>query len=145
MFKSMRRSLVHVLPLAVLVASPAAEASVSLGVGADGWLNRGGEFNVTVALHASLAHAISVGGRFGALVVTNPAVAGVPLDLQLRVAVDRVYFEGSAGPWILFTDTPFRFHGAFGFGLQSGIVSFGAEVGWLDPNALLGVRLGIRL
>ena len=137
--------MVYMLPLGVLLASLPAEASISLGVGADGWINRGGEFNFTLGLHTSLARAISVGGRFGALVVTNPAVAGIPLDLQLRVTVERVYFEGSTGPWILFTDTPFRFHGAFGFGLQSGIISFGAEVGWLDPNALLGVRLGIRL
>ena len=145
MFKWISRSSVHLLLLGILAASLPAEASLRLGFGADAWLNRGGEFNLTLALDASLARAISVGGRFGALVATNPAVAGIPLDLQLRVAVEKVYFEGSAGPWILFTDTPFRFHGAFGFGLQSGIISFGAEVGWLDPNALLGVRLGIRL
>ena len=135
----------RLLPLWILLASAAAEASIGLGLGADAWLNRGGEFNLTLAPHLSLAPGVSVGGRLGVLVATSPAVAGIPLDLQLRVAVQRIYFEGSAGPWILFTDTPFRFHGAFGLGFQSGPLSFGVEVGWLDPNALLGVRLGIRL
>lgn len=93
----------------------------------------------------SLTRAVSVGGRFGMLVVTSPATAGVPVDLQLRIAIERMYLEGSVGPWILFTDSPLRAHGAFGLGLQAGIVSFGFEIGWLDPSALLGVRLGLRL
>ncbi len=122
-----------------------AAASIRLGFGADYWFNGHGEFNFTVAPMVSLSRAVSVGGRLGMLVVTSPANAGVPLDLQLRIAIERIYLEGSVGPWILFTDSPVRAHGAFGLGLQAGIVSFGFEVGWLDPSALMGVRLGLRL
>jgi hypothetical protein len=133
--------------LMVLTFAPsAAFASLRAGFGADYWFNRGGEFNVTLAAHASLTRAVSAGVRFGVLVATDPATAGIPIDLQLRVKIprERFYFEGSAGPWILFIDSPVRAHFGLGFGLDAGVISFGVEVGWLDPNALLGARLGLR-
>lgn len=133
------------LLISALVPSPAAAASIRLGLGADYWFNGHGEFNFTLAPMASLSRAVSVGARLGVLLVTAPATAGLPLDIQLRISIQQLYIEGSGGPWILFTDSPVRAHGAFGFGLQSGIVSFGVEAGWLDPSALLGARLGLRL
>ncbi len=133
------------LLLALALAPCSAIASVRLGFGADYWIDRAGEFNFTLGALGTLTRGVSAGVRFGALLVTQPATAGIPLDLQLRVAVSRLYLEGSAGPWILFTDRPVRAHAAFGFGLQTGIVSFGIELGWLDPAALLGARLGLRI
>jgi len=135
--------LVLVFGLAPVVS----HASVRAGLGADYWFNRGGEFNFTLAVHGSLTRALSGGVRLGALLATDPTTAGIPLDLQLRVALprDRLYFEGSAGPWILFADSPVRAHFAFGFGLDTGHFSLGLEVGWLDPNALLGARVGFKL
>lgn len=121
-------------------------ASIRLGLGADYWVDRSGEFNLTLAALAPLTRHLAVGARFGALIATDPTTAGVPLDLQLRASISQLYLEGSVGPWILFTDyRPVRAHAAFGFGLQARSISFGLEVGWLDPRALLGVRLGFRL
>ncbi len=133
------------LLLALALAPCSATASVRLGFGADYWFDRAGEFNFTLGVLGKLTREVSAGVRFGGLLITEPATAGIPLDLQLRVAVSRLYLEGSTGPWILFTDRPVRAHAAFGFGLQSGIVSFGIELGWLDPAALLGARLGLRI
>lgn len=128
----------------MLVPSTVA-ASIRIGVGADHWFNGRGEYNFTVAPTLNLSRAVSVGGRFGVLVLSSPGTAGLPLDVLLRISIQRIYLEGSAGPWILFTDNPVRGHGAFGIGVQAGIVSFGVEAGWLDPSALLGLRLALQL
>jgi hypothetical protein len=128
------------------LAPSTAEASIRLGFGTDYWFNRGGEFNFTVAPFASLVRGLEVGGRLGVLVATDPAIAGLPLDLQLRLSFEHAYFEGSAGPWILFvSDSPVRAHFSFGMGLQSHALAFGLEAGWLDPNAVLGLRLSFKL
>ncbi len=131
--------------ISALAPSPAA-ASIRLGFGTDYWFNRGGEFNFTAAPLASLMRGLEVGGRFGVLVATDPAIAGLPLDLQLRVSFAQAYIEGSAGPWILFvSDRPLRAHFSFGMGLQTRALAFGIEAGWLDPNAILGLRLSLKL
>ena len=87
----------------------------------------------------------SVGGRFGALFITPAPIVGIPVDLDLRVNIDRLYLEGLVGPWILFTGAPLRAHAGFGFGLQTRSLSFGLEVGYLQPAAHVGLRLGFRL
>src|SRR5262245_12886503 len=133
------------LLLALMLMSSPALAFIRLGVGADYWVDRSGEFNLTLAALAPLTRELAVGGRFGALIATDPATAGIPLDLQFRASISRLYLEVSVGPWILFTDRPVRAHAAFGFGLQARSIAFGIEVGWLDPNALLGVRLSFKL
>ncbi len=133
------------LLLLVGLTPSTAAASIGLGFGADYWFNGTSEFNFTAAPMLSLTPGVSLGGRFGMLLVSSPATAGVPLDLQLRISIRQLYLEGSFGPWILFADHPVHTHAAFGFGLQTGIVSLGVEAGWLDPSALLGVRLGLRL
>lgn len=136
-------------PLALglaLWAGPAA-ASVELGLGADYWVApEGGGFQLTLAVDTPLARALTIGGRFGALVLTSPNQFGVPVDLRLRVRVQRVYFEGLVGPWFLFDEPdPVRAHVAFGFGLLASGVLFGLEVGWLDPSTIIGLRLAFRL
>lgn len=141
--------LVLAAPLALglwLWATPAA-ASTELGLGADYWVDpRGGEFQLTLAVDAPLARALTVGGRFGAMVITAPNDFGVPLDFRLRAKVQRVYLEGLVGPWILFGErSPVRAHVAFGFGILAPGLTFGFEVGWLDPSTLVGLRLAFRI
>ena len=57
----------------------------------------------------------------------------------------RVYVEGLVGPWILLDrGDALRGHAAFGFGLLGRSMTLGLEVGYLDPSAMLGLRLGFR-
>jgi hypothetical protein len=139
---------------ALLLGLPAGATAVELGLGADWWLwdrydDRGrGVFSATLGVRGQLARRVSLGGRFGGLITSGPNYFGAPIDLTLRVHVaeSRVYLEGMAGPWILFNSgAPLRFHGAFGFGLQASWVTFGFELGWLDPTAIAGVRVAFRL
>ena len=129
----------------LLLAAPASAATVlRLGLGADYWPDLGGEFNVTLAVGAHVAPHLQLGGRFGALAVTQPGVFGAPIDFFLRVplAEARVYLEGLVGPWLLFGDGDvLRLHGAFGFGLRAGSVTFGLEVGYCDPRPMAGLRV----
>jgi hypothetical protein len=141
-----------------LIAPATANADVRLGLGADYWADywndywegpRYGFLNVTLAVDGPIARNLHVGGRFGGLMTGSPNVLGVPIDLLLRANLGggRVYFEGLLGPWLLLYrgDSWMRFHGAFGFGLQSGALVFGFEVGWLDPAPHAGLRLGFRI
>lgn len=133
--------------LALLLWGRPAGAAVELGLGADYWTApQRGEFQLTLAADTALARHIAVGGRFGALLTSGPSGVGVPIDLRLRVRIQRLYLEGLVGPWILFDEPdPVRIHVAFGFGLASGGLLFGLEVGYLDPSALVGLRLAFRL
>lgn len=133
------------LAAAALVTAAPASAALRFGLGADYWIYQGGEFNLTFAIDARLAEHFSVGGRFGAMVTTYPYTFGVPIDLDMRVHLGRLYLEGLVGPWILFSEPIFRAHAAFGFGLQSGAVSFGLEVGYLHPSPMAGLRLAFRI
>ncbi len=124
-----------------------ASASVELGLGADYWTGpQSGEFQLTLAVDTPLARHLTIGGRFGAMVITAPNEFGVPVDFRLRVHVQRVYFEGLVGPWFLFDEPdPVRAHVAFGFGLFARGITFGLEVGYLEPSTLIGLRLAFRL
>jgi hypothetical protein len=128
-----------------LFALPARATTVRLDLGADDWLDQStGVFEFTLAPMVHLARHVHVGVRFGALVTSSPVVAGVPVDIDLRFFVPHssLYLEGLGGPWFLFQGTTVHGHGAFGFGLSNGEVSFGLEVGYLDPRAVIGARLG---
>lgn len=142
-----RRSTVPLAVAAVLLACPPASAAVKLGLGADYWAPGGGVFELTLGIDTPLARHVHIGGRFGALVATSPNTFGVPLDLELRILFGRgrVYAEGLLGPWIFFSGDPVRAHVAFGFGLQSGSLSFGLEVGYLTPSPIAGLKLAFRI
>jgi hypothetical protein len=129
---------------ALLVATPAA-ASVRLGLGADYWLAQGAEFNLTLAIDTPLARNIHIGGRFGALVTAGPNNFGVPIDLELRAYLGRIYVEGLVGPWLMFGGDFLRAHAAFGFGLLAGQFSFGLEIGYLSPAAIGGLKVAFRI
>lgn len=132
--------------LALFALARPAHASVNLGLGAD-WIEGGvGELNLTLAADTSLARNLSLGGRAGAAFFEDSHHMGIPMDLQLKLHIQRIYFEGLLGPWVLFNAGDlFRFHGAFGFGLASGSLAFGIELGRLGRANLIGLRLGFKL
>jgi len=123
-----------------------ANASVNLGLGAD-WIEGGtGEFNLTLGADTFLARSLSLGGRGGVAFFDDSHRLGIPIDFRLKLHVQRIYFEGLVGPWMLINSGDlFHFHGAFGFGLESGSLSFGLEVGRLARATMLGLRLAFRL
>ena len=129
-----------------LWAGPAS-ASTELGLGADWWVEpEAGGFQLTLAVDTPLAKSLTLGGRFGVLLLTSPTEFGVPVDLRLRVKLQRLYLDFLVGPWFLFDEPdPVRAHVAFGFGLLASGITFGLEVGWLDPSTIIGLRLGFRL
>jgi hypothetical protein len=123
-----------------------AQASVNLGLGAD-WIQHGnGEFNLTLGADSFIARRLSIGGRAGVAFFNDGHDLGIPIDFLLKIHVQRIYFEGLVGPWILINSSDrFVFHAAFGFGIESGDIDFGLEVGSLDQSTLLGLRLAFRL
>jgi len=132
--------------LAVLGWARPADASVNLGLGAD-WIEGGtGELNLTLGADAWLARRLSIGGRAGVAFFGDSNTIGVPIDFRLKLHVQRIYFEGLVGPWVMIdSDELLDFHGAFGFGIESGGIDFGLEVGVLDHATMIGVRLAFRL
>ncbi len=145
--KLLRSFLGAALAVGLFLAPTSSEAAdIRLGLGADYWLDTGATFQFTLGVDAALVGPVTVGGRFGALLITEPNSLGVPVDLVLRASIAnrRAYIEGMAGPWILFKGDTIRAHGAFGFGLQGKSVSLGVEVGYLSPNPVVGLRLGWR-
>ena len=137
-------SLALALAAAALLVSSPAKAAVRLGLGADYWVGYGGLFNLTLGVDTRLARNILIGGRFGALATTDP-VFGVPLDFEFRVDLGRIYLNALVGPWIMFGDSRILAHAAIGFGLESGPISFGLEVGYLTPTPMAGLRLAFRI
>ena len=122
-------------------------AAIRLGLGADYWVDESAAFNFTLGVEGRIVGALSVGARFGAVLITDGNDLGIPLDVYLRanIANNRVYIEGLVGPWIVFgRGDEFRAHAAFGFGLQGKAASIGLEVGYLDPNPIIGLKLGYK-
>lgn len=124
-----------------------------LNLGADYWSTGTSIFSATVSLRGYFTPRLSIGGRAGALVTTsssnngsnsNNGNVGIPLDLQVRGRLAVFYLEGLAGPWLLInSNSVVRAHVAAGGGLEIGPFSAGLEMGYLDPAAVLGVRLGL--
>jgi hypothetical protein len=134
--------------LAVSAPSTAEATSARLGIGGNYWFVESGVFDFSFSVDTPLASFMSVGGRFGILMTTagGPRV-GVPLDLLVRLRIaSPIYIELTGGPWILFNSgDSLRGHFGFGVGIQSGSISFGPEVSYLEPEAMIGVRLSFRL
>jgi hypothetical protein len=132
--------------VALLAGARPAAAAVELGLGAD-WIEGGtGEFNLTLAADTWLARRLTLGGRAGVAFFGDSNNVGVPIDARLRLHVQRIYFEGLVGPWFIFdSGTLFRFHGGFGFGLETRSLDVGLEVGVLRDLTMLGLRLAFRI
>ncbi|WP_143196010.1 hypothetical protein [Archangium sp. Cb G35] len=143
----LRPALGGLLALAVFLSPERAEAAdFRLTLGGDYQIDTGAFFHLTGAVDFVFVGPLSIGTRFGALLTTNPNTLGVPLDLSLRFNPRRtpLYVEVLGGPWIFFEGDVFRAHAAFGFGYQGRSVSFGLEVGYLQPRPHVGLRLGWR-
>lgn len=141
------RLLLAPLVLAALTYARPASAGAALGLGAD-WLvdPEVGELQLTLAADTRLARGVTLGARFGMMYLPDPDRVGVPLDGRLRIRSGRLYAEGLVGPWIVFDDADsLRLHAAFGFGLATRTLSFGFEVGWLDPTSIVGVRVAFPI
>jgi hypothetical protein len=137
------------LGLFLLLAVPrSAHGEIRLGGGADYWVNNNaGIFELLLGLDTRLVKHLNVGGRLGVLLVTANPTVGIPLDFDLRLNLARnaIYIDGLVGPWILFTDRPFRAHAGLGFGYRAREFEVGIETSWLDPNATVGLRLAFHL
>jgi hypothetical protein len=148
--------------LALLAAPPAARAArgsaqsssqaqssshIALGLGADYLVDpEVGEFQLTLAYESHLARMLTAGVRAGVLLTGDPTKVGAPIDFRLRLRTHRLYFDGLVGPWLVFdSGDTLRFHGALGFGLLTGAMSLGLEVGALDHTGMIGLRLGFSL
>ncbi len=134
-----------VLTLALLVDARPAAAGTAIGLGAD-WITEpdAGALQLTLAFDRGLARNVTLGGRVGALIATDGIGPAVPLDLRLRFRVDRIYLDGLVGPWFFFDEGSdnVRLHAAIGFGVvQRGGLQLGLEVGYVDPSAMIGVRV----
>ena len=135
----------------VLLLSPwspaAATTKTELGLGADYWRpGDTGAFDLTLAVRTNLSRKITVGGRFGGMVTTGARNLAAPIDLQLQANISNLYIAGSVGPWIFFDRGDWiRTHAAFGFGLQAKNLSFGLELGYLSPGAIMGLRFATAL
>jgi hypothetical protein len=143
------RALVFAVLLLTAAATPSrAEATaVRLNLGAHYWFNETGLFDLGFTADTPLASFLSVGGRFGVLLTSTGPKVGVPLDLLLRINVaSPIYLEVTGGPWIFFdTGDSLRAHFGFGVGIHAGSITFGPEVSWVEPDAMIGARLSFRL
>ncbi len=133
--------------LAALAAARPAAASTSLGLGADYLVDPdSGELQLTLAADTRLARHATLGVRFGAMYLSGPERFGVPIDGRLRIRGSTLYAEGLVGPWLVFdSGDTVRLHAAFGFGILTRSLSFGVEVGWMDPTSMVGVRVAFAL
>jgi hypothetical protein len=134
--------------LAVILAPERSEAKTDfrLTLGGDYQVDNGAFFHLTGAVDFIFVGPLSIGARFGALLATRPNSLGVPLDLDLRFSPGGtpIYLEALLGPWIFFEGDVLRAHGAFGFGYQGRSISFGLEIGYLEPRPHVGLRVGWR-
>jgi hypothetical protein len=141
------RPVLAALAFAALAFARPARAGAEFGLGAD-WLTdpRVGELQLTLAASTSLARHVSLGARFGMMYIDQGDHVGVPLDGRLRIHGDWIYAEGLVGPWLVFgSGDTVRLHTAFGFGLYTRSITFGFEVGWLDPTPVIGARVAFPL
>ena len=140
-----------VIAAVLLGALPAAAMDARITLGADLWHHRyynhyDGLLSGTLALGGAVSREVSLGGRAGVLLVTSPVIVGIPADFYVRyVPIPRLYIDGLVGPWFFLDESVFRLHVGGGFGYRGDGIQIGIEAAYLEPSALLGVRLGIPL
>jgi len=140
----MRKLVPLLLVAAVCLAPKPAQAELRFTAGAHAWIDESALFDFTLSGAFTVARHLQVGVRGGAGFTSSPTVAVIPVDLQLRILVSRFYIEGNVGPWFLIEDSPVHAHGTVGFGVDVGHFTAGLEVGYLQPQAILGANLGVR-
>jgi hypothetical protein len=145
--KLLRPCLGGLFAVCLLFAPTASEAAaVRASLGANYWIDESATFDFTLGLEGHIAGPVFAGARFGATLITDGNDVGIPLDVYLHANVARsVYIEALVGPWIVFgRDDELRAHAAFGFGLQGKAASIGVEVGYLDPDPIIGLKLAYK-
>jgi hypothetical protein len=146
--RAMRAMRIFLLVLALgAVPSTASAVEIRLGLGAHYWFERAGLFDLSLGVNGRIVGPLYVGGRVGAAITSAGPNAVIPIDLVIGVVVVEglLYIEGVGGPWIAIdTGDTLRGHGALGFGFMRGMFWVGLEVGYLEPDAILGLRLGLR-
>ena len=130
-----------IIALGLSLARPAEATRVRLGLGANYWFVEEAVFDLTLGFTVPIVDRLSVGGRLGFGFVTGGNTVGLPIDLVVRFAPSRFYIEGVAGPWVFFEGDHLAGHAALGLGIVAGNWSFGAEVGYLEPRAILGAKI----
>jgi hypothetical protein len=129
------------------IPSTASAVEIRLGLGASYWFERTGLFDLTLGVNGRIVGPLYIGGRVGAGVTTSGPNVIIPINLVVGVIIVEglLYIEGMGGPWIAIdTGDTLRGHGALGFGFLRGMFWVGVEAGYLEPDAILGVRLGLR-
>jgi hypothetical protein len=142
---TLRRLAVCSILGAALLWAPPARAGSDATVGADFLVDdNAGGFLGLLAIDTGLARHLTAGVRFGLFLESAPSRIGIPADVRLRYRNRNLYVEGLAGPWVVFRgDQHLRFHAGVGAGIVlHRSVTLGAELGYLDPSSMLGVRLG---
>lgn len=139
-----RRAAVLLAFLLAVGTPAAARAAVTLRLGADYHTSQIALFGLTLGVTTPLARSLTVGGRFGGFASAPSLGFGATADLELHLNLGRVYLEGLVGPWLFFNSLQLVPHGAFGFGLHAGAVTFGVELGWA-AGAMAGLRLAWRI
>jgi opacity protein-like surface antigen len=144
--KSLRFLAFASVAAALLWAGSARALGAEAGLGAD-YLpdDSAGSFMGFLALDSRIAPYMRLGARFGLMLESNPSRFGIPADARLRFSIRRFYLDGLAGGALFFKDNPrFRFHAGAGLGyLVARNVRFGAEVGYLDPSLMVGLRVSV--
>lgn len=141
------RAAVVSVSLLLWLAPRAAEALTSqLTLGADYWFERAKLVNLTLDFTSRVSAPLSVGGRLGAaMVVDDPVAFVVPNDIILRIHMARAWLDLLGGVWAFTAGDPLRVHGGLGLGLRMRGMTIAVEGSFLQPNVLVGVRIGILL
>lgn len=140
----MRRLAPLVLLASVWLAPKTSHAELRLELGAFGWIDESALFDLTLSGDLHVGRHVEVGLRGGAGLTSGPTAAVIPVDLQLRILVSRFYIEGDVGPWFIIADSPVHAHGTVGFGVDIGMFTAGLEIGYLQPEPILGAKVGLR-
>jgi hypothetical protein len=114
-------------------------------MGGQYWFAERALFDADAVIRQPLGNGFSIGGRVGVVLAATPVDVGIPLDFTLRIDISRVYLEALGGVWFFFDGKRVAPHVAGGFGIIAGRLTVGPEIGWLDPRAVVGVRLTYRL
>ena len=143
------RVLLVVVVLAIPGSAAAHPVHARLGVGAHYWFRDRGLFDLTISVEGMIVGPLYIGGRVGAGVLLYPQDrerVAIPIDVMIGVLIiNMLYIEAVAGPWLTIdTGDLLRGHAGLGFGFYRGLFWIGVEAAYLEPDAILGVRLGLR-
>jgi hypothetical protein len=144
----MQRAIIPLVAAAISTfsTSEAEATNVRLNVGAHYWMVKSGLFDLSLTVDYPLASILSAGIRFGVALTSAGPDLGIPVDLLVRIRVTApIFIDLTGGPWFFFDGRDaIAGHFGFGLGIQSGSISFGPEISYLEPDPMIGARLSFR-